>query len=403
MVDMRPAMAPLTLMELPLEIRLLIYQAFLAEHQRIKQSRQPSNAHIQVLRTCRQVYVEAGAIFRQYLSFRNEIEMERYCHLHSAADEIAATVRWADVANDGRMVETMHSGETGPASHLHLVLSKLPSLERLRVFNVRHYHPYSISVPHIRYHLDFEGAMFPAVCRLPDLRSYELHLDPTTRVVPFKAVPSAHIRILRLSGDCHLLVKAPLPNLLHLTLRGITSNSFDQIPFNVCFPSCQLESFTHVQGHRLGFELRNSHLESLVTGPGSHLRKLVLLGSSRLTSSVIASCLRNLPTLEYLALSLVTVNELRDNFVLALGPSISVFKLQITHAWYATPLFEEERRICNALEERLLHPRSPLSAVFVSFHSRLMSEDGRQERWISIAEAAPLTLKIGPWEDDEET
>ncbi|KAH7911962.1 hypothetical protein BJ138DRAFT_1149504 [Hygrophoropsis aurantiaca] len=398
-------MATMTLMDLPLEIRLLIYQGFLAEHQRIKQSRQPSNSHMQLLRTCRQVYIEAGIMFRQYLSLRNEIEMERYCHLHSSADEVNSTVRWIDVANDGRMVETLHSGQISPASQLYLILRNLPSLEKLRVFNVRNYHPYAISVPHLRYHLDFEGAMFPSTCYLTKLRSYELYLDPTTRVIPFKTISGKHIESLRLSGDCHLSPQTTgsLLSLRHLTLRGITGNSFDQMPFNICFSGCMLQSFSHVQGHRLGFEIRNNHLESLVKGPGAHLRKLVLLGSSRLTSSVIASCLHNLPTLEYLALSLVTVNELRDNFVLAIGPSISVLKLQITHAWYATPLFEEERLICNALEERLLNPRPPLTAVFVSFHSRLMSEDGRQERWMAIAETARLVLKIGPWEDDEET
>lgn len=236
----------------------------------------------------------------------------------------------------------------------------------------------------------------------PLLQAYELHLDPFTRANPFQSIPSNHIRSLRLSGDCHFR-KTPLPALRHLTIQGVTSNAIDQIRFNSTFPNCQLDSFIHAQGHRLGFEIRNVHLESLLAGPGSCLRKLVLLGSSRLSSATIASCLRSLPTLEYFALSLVTVNELRENFILALGPSLQVLKLQITHAWYALPLFEEERTICDTIEERILLQHLPHKVVHVSFHSQLMAEHGRQDRWRNIAAAQHISLKIGPWDAEEET
>jgi len=113
--------------------------------------------------------------------------------------------------------------------------------------------------------------------------------------------------------------------------------------------------------------------------------------------------LRSLPTLEYFALSFVTDDELRENFILALGPSLRTLKLQVTYTWYAIPLFDEERIICNSLEERILSPRSLLDTLYVSFHSRLLTEDGREERWKRIAHAQHLTLKIGPWEDNEET
>ena len=106
--------------------------------------------------------------------------------------------------------------------------------------------------------------------------------------------------------------------------------------------------------------------------------------------------------LEYFALLLVTVNELRENFILALGHSLRTLKLQVVHAWYAVPLFEEERIICNSLEERIISPKSPLSTIYVSFHSRIMTEDGREERWKRIAHARHLTLKMGPWGDDED-
>lgn len=237
---------------------------------------------------------------------------------------------------------------------------------------------------------------------LPRLISYELYVDPSTRSVPFDRLPSDRVRSLRLSGDCHLTPKSSFPALRHLTICSVTSNGFDRVIFNTAFAS-QLESFTHAQGHRLGFEIRNVHLKSLVDGPGRSLRKLVLLGTSRLNTSVIASCLRSLPMLEYFALSLVTVNELRENFILALGPSLETLKLQIIHAWYAVPLFDEERIICNSLEERILFAKSPLRTIYVSFHSRLMIEDGREERWKRIAHGKHLILKIGPWEDNEET
>lgn len=238
---------------------------------------------------------------------------------------------------------------------------------------------------------------------LPHLTSYEFYLDPSTRVTPFDRLPSDRVRSLRLSGDCHLTPKPSFPALRHLTIRSVTSNAFDRIRFDSVFAASQLESFTHAQGHRLGFEIRNIHLESIIDGPGRTLRKLVLLGSTRLTTSVIASCLRSLPTLEYFALSIVTVNELRENFILALGPSLRTLKLQVTHAWYAVPLFDDERIICDSLEERILSPQSPLGTIYVSFHSRLMMEDAREERWKRIAHTRYLTLKIGPWEDNEET
>lgn len=265
-------------------------------------------------------------------------------------------------------------------------------------------HPLTVTstVPQLRYRLDVEGAMYPADVTLPRLTSYELYLEPSTPVTPFDRLSSDHLRSLRLSGDCHLNPEASFPALRHLTIRSVTSNAFDRVRFHSLLTTSQLESFTHAQGDRLGFEIRNVHLESIVDGPGRALRKLVLLGSTCLTTSVIATCVRNLPMLEYFALALVTVNELREDFVVALGPSLRTLKLQITHAWYAVPLLDEERILCNSLEERVLSPKSRLHTIYVSFHNRLMVEDGREERWKCIAHAQHLTLKIGSWEDNEE-
>ncbi|KIK40607.1 hypothetical protein CY34DRAFT_807024 [Suillus luteus UH-Slu-Lm8-n1] len=393
------AMKGLSIQDLPYDVRILVYEAILANHLCVNQNRQPSNDHIRVLHTCRQIFYEAHALFHKYVSLRNDWEVDHYLAYLDSEPKTAPIVRWADVANDGRVLEST-LGQTGPASRLYLVLARFVSLEKLRVFNVRHYHPHTTSS---RYQLNFEGAMFPAAKGLsPHLQAYELHLDPFTRANPFQTIPSNHIRSLRLSGDCHFR-KTPLPALRHLTIHGVTSNAFDQIHFDSSFLNCKLDSFIHAQGHKLGFEIRNVHLESLLAGPGSCLRKLVLLGSSRLSSATIASCLRSLPTLEYFALSLVTVNELRENFILALGPSLQVLKLQITHAWYAVPLFEEERTICDTIEKRILLQHLPHKVVHVSFHSQLMAEHGRQDRWRNIAAAQHISLKIGPWEAEEET
>ncbi|KAG1757486.1 hypothetical protein EDB19DRAFT_1934362 [Suillus lakei] len=319
----------LFLRDLPYDIRILIYEAILANHQCVKQNNQPSNAHIRILHTCRQIFYEAHAIFHKYVSLRNDWEVDHYLTYLDSEPKAAPVVRWADVANDGRVLEN------------------------------------AWPVPHPRHQLNFEGAMFPGgKGHKPLLLAYELHLDPSTRANPFQT----------------------------LAFKSHPLSAFIGRLF-----------FIHAQGHRLGFEIRNVHLESLLAGPGSRLRKLVLLGSSRLSSGTIASCLHSLPTLEYLALSLVTVNELRENFILALGPLLQVLKLQITHAWYAVPLFEEERIICDALEERILLRYSPHTVMHVSFHSQLMAEDGRQDRWKKIAAAQHISLKIGPWEDEEET
>lgn len=257
----------------------------------------------------------------------------------------------------------------------------------------------------MRYHLSFEGAMFPLTKTFqfkPELMSYELMLDPLTRVIPFAVLPTKSIRTLRLSGNCRFLRKESMPSLRHLTIHGVTGQYFDQEGLDECFPEAHLDSFVYAQGHRHGFEIRDRHLETLVAGPGPRMRKLVLLGCSRLTSSVITSCLQHLPTLEYFAVSIVTVNELHSNFVLALPLTIFVLKIQITHAWYAIPLISEEREICNALETGIMRRRPPPDAMYLSMHSEVINEDGRAERWKTIAEEANFTLKVGPWEDKED-
>ena len=107
--------------------------------------------------------------------------------------------------------------------------------------------------------------MFPTLG--PSLSSYELFLSPETRVDIFDTVRASNMVSLRWSGEIVARAEADddmrMPHLRHVTLHGITGNYFDRQTVDQCFPDAHLESFTYALGHRLGFEIRNHHLESL--------------------------------------------------------------------------------------------------------------------------------------------
>jgi hypothetical protein len=95
-----------TLLSIPLEIRLLVYDHFLWDHRcNIVQNQQPSNAHITLLHTCKQVQHEAGSLagFRAYLSLRYEREISAF--LDQSNEHVAPHITHLDVANDGRLVQ----------------------------------------------------------------------------------------------------------------------------------------------------------------------------------------------------------------------------------------------------------------------------------------------------------
>ncbi|CCM05156.1 uncharacterized protein FIBRA_07365 [Fibroporia radiculosa] len=395
------ATAP-TFLGVPVEIRLVIYELYLIGHRHVVNNVQPSNNHICLLRTCRQIDHEARRIIGRYVSLRHERQINAF--ILRADDFFAAQVLWLDVANDGRVLTAKKSKdkpeEVFPLSNLHLALRRMTSVRSLRVFQCRRGLPVNVERS-TNLRLKFEMAMYPSGDG-HRFNSYELHLDPETRVRPFEVVPPECVEKLRLSGDCHFPTPLTTPALRHVTLCGVTGNFFDQNTISQSFPGSRLESFSYGQGHRLGFELRNHHLNSLVSVSSRYLRKLVLLGCSRLTSTVVASCLDNLVVLEYFAFALLTVHELRPDFVLSLPPSLSTFKLQVRNTWFAVPLLTEERQICDALEETVLHRSIPLSRVCVNFRDLLMINEGRREKWNAIAEQRHLDLTIGPWEDVED-
>jgi len=273
----------------------------------------------------------------------------------------------------------------------------MPSVQRLRVFPCRQGLPL-LGSNAARLAIKFEVAMYPNGSG-HQLSSYELYLDPETRAFPFEVLSPRRVRNLRLSGECRLPSSTLTPALRHVTLNAITGNYFDQHPVDECFRGSHLESFSYGLGHRLGFELRDRHLESLISLSGGQLRKLILLGCSRLSSKAIADCLDGLPLLEYFALSLITVHELRTNFVLSLSSSVSVVKLQVINAWYAIPLLDEERSLCDALENTVLARTTPPRQICVNFRDQLMVEEGRRQRWGELADNRHFELTVGRWEN----
>lgn len=98
-------------LDLPSDVRLIVYDLVLADNQSLLHFRQPSNAHLHLLHTSRLLYYEARDSFHSYVSLRNEAQLGRFHHyISSSSPETALSVRWADVANDGRIVETLRTG-----------------------------------------------------------------------------------------------------------------------------------------------------------------------------------------------------------------------------------------------------------------------------------------------------
>ncbi|KAF9822053.1 hypothetical protein IEO21_00047 [Rhodonia placenta] len=396
-------MATHTFLGIPPELRLAIYDAYLAEHQRVRQNRQPTNEHIRVLHTCTQIDREARPLFRRYISLRHERQINAF--ILRADDAHAGAVLWADVANDGRVLVdaaargSSKSVKTAPLSHLYAALRRMISLKRLRVFQCRQGVPVNRPLTHVA--MQFEVAMYPDGGQ-PHLSAYELHLDAETRVSPFEVISPRDVEQLRLSGNCQMPTFPPTPALRNVVLHGITGNAFDNNAIDKCFSQSRLESFSYGMGDKLGFELRDRHIQSLVSLSGARLRRLVLLECNRLSSKALAECLDGLPHLEYFALHIITVEELRSNFVLSLAPSVQVLKLHVINAWYAVPLLAEERGLCDAVENAILDRTVAPVEVSVHFRELLMKEDGRQARWQEIATQRQIQLSFGRWEDREQ-
>lgn len=93
--------------DLPIELRLDVYDTFLAAHTRIRANIQPSNAHLRLLRASRQIREEAGPILQRYVSLLHEHQIHAF--RQHAPPSMCEQVQWADVANDGRAYEWSNS------------------------------------------------------------------------------------------------------------------------------------------------------------------------------------------------------------------------------------------------------------------------------------------------------
>lgn len=434
-------MATATFLGLPVEVRLVIYDAYLVRHQRVKQRRQPSNSHLQLLRTCRQIHDEALPIFWRYVSLRNELEINAF--ILNTSEAAAARVLWADVANDTRVFMPVEKTDevvallhvSMRASSVHSELAPLPCQTSISHFAgcprcngcayfnaVVAYQPMykvgttrSMSATSLlrsrrhsccpgargaaRLSLEFEFAMYPSGTA-PPLSAYEIFMDAETRVQPFQVVSPRSVEKLRLSGEVRLPSSVETPALRQVTLHSITGNHFDRNALDASFSGAVLETFLYAQGHRLGFELRDRHLNSVIALSGSRLRTLVLLGCSRLSSATIAACLKQLPLLEVFALSLVTVDELRTNFLVSLPMTVTVLKLHVANAWYAVPLLSEERGLCDELENGVMVRERPPKRIVLNLRERLLTEDGRRTRMQELAALHHIDFSIQPWESD---
>lgn len=93
---------PSSFLGLPTELRLNIYQFLLDDHLYIRNNAQPSNAHLRLLRTCRQVADEAISL-RSYVSLSHEYQISTF--IANADISYTSRIQTVDVANDGRVIK----------------------------------------------------------------------------------------------------------------------------------------------------------------------------------------------------------------------------------------------------------------------------------------------------------
>ena len=252
--------------------------------------------------------------------------------------------------------------------------------------------------------------MFPSGKRA-GLTSYEFYIAPTTKVVALHSASGEVIRRLRLSGLVRL--DEPLEScklLEHLTIYGVTGNYFDSRPLPP-MEKVALHTFQYGQGDRLGFEMRTTFLVSILSGSHTSLRKLVLLHCNKVSTNGLVACLHSLRSLEYFALSYVTVNELQANFIEALPSSTHTIKLKITHARWIFPFYEDEQILRDSLKQWMLPLGPPVTRkelrlclphifkseeVFSQF-----TTDSAEADWELMGLKHGVDVRFGDWESVE--
>ncbi|KAI0734528.1 hypothetical protein C8Q72DRAFT_949006 [Fomitopsis betulina] len=362
-------MTTATFLGLPVEVRLVIYDAYLTGHL--------------------QVHDEALPILSQFVSLSNELEINAF--ILNTSNAVASRVLWADVANDARVVTPSGSArqegaiKPAPLSHLHLALRRMTSLQRLRVFQCHRGLPITIlGSGAARLALEFELAMYPSGTA-PPLSAYEIYVDAETRVKAFQVISPRSLVRLRLSGEVRFPTPMATAALRQITLHSITGNHFDRSHLEETFSGGYFEIFAYAQGDRLGFNLMDHHLESVIALSRSSLRTLVLLRCSRLSSATIAMCLEQLPLLEMFALSFVGVREPDTDFLRYLPPNVSVLKLHITSAFYAHPHLEDHRNQWRW-----------------TFGNNYSTRVGGGDRLLALAQLHGIQMCMGFWDSELE-
>ncbi|KAI0034321.1 hypothetical protein K488DRAFT_45870 [Vararia minispora EC-137] len=387
------------LIELPAELRLNIYEYFLLRHTRIKGGNQPNNSHLALARVCRTIHIEATPLLHTYISLRTEHQISKFVY-HVDASR-CNVVTWADVANDGRVMLTPQSS---PVSRLFLALRKMTGLKCLRVFDCKS----GVRAPdgprfHGRVILKSEEAMFPddgAMARSTPIETYKLCVSPTTRSTLFTNIPPTHICTLRLSGDCIFPDASDFSSLRELILDAVTGNHFDRRALDSTFTSSRLETFCYRMGGMGSLELRDSHLESLRTGIGTTIRRLALVGCSRLTGNGLAALFDQLRNLTYLALDMITVRQLQVGFIRVLSPKLELFKFAITNVSYAQPLIAEEVMLCDEIES-LIDRDQPPQSMHLKLRDEVLQSSGRWAKWETMVKHRGIDLRTGVWGTEE--
>ncbi|KZV77477.1 hypothetical protein PENSPDRAFT_746624 [Peniophora sp. CONT] len=391
------------LVDIPPEVRLIIYDWYLVAHQSLRANNrvQPNNSHFRLLQVCQRIRDEASPCLHRYVSLLHEYQIAAFIRVAKHAQEITQV----DVANDGRVMTSRDERHrtVSPVSRLFLALRMMPNLRRLRVFDCRQGLP-APGGP--RFHglvrLRSEEALFPDEQSKIRLPIYELHVQSGTRSLLFSRIQPEVVRTLRLSGGCALPDSSFTPALRHLTLDTVTGNFFDRKSLHETFVAADLEYFSYRLGDRLAFEIRDSHLHSLSL-IGRSLRKLVLLGCSRFTSLALQELLVDLRQLEHLTLDLITVkdSELQHDFITPVSPSLSCFKLCITNARLTIVHAEEEASLADAFESLLARERHP-KAAYLYLRDAVLNEGERRSRLQTLAERQGIEMVLGDWRNENE-
>jgi hypothetical protein len=145
------------------------------------------------------------------------------------------------------------------------------------------------------------------------------------------------------------------------------------------------------------FELRDYHLLSL-RAIATDLRRLTLVGCSRLTGSALAALFDELHNLTYLALDIITVRELQNGFIRSISSKLKVLKFAVTNAPYTHPLVNEEDQLCDEIMS-LIERDNPPELIHLQLRERVLGQ--RWAQWTGLTLLRGVDLRRGDWRLNE--